>query len=204
MQISNDNMLYYKLYQNIITLFIIKCWQVSSLTALFVLPNVGLNTRPSIVGGPAFTIFCSIRELLSLQNRLSYKTTWKHGPRVVMLQRDCCVCACMPRRWDINGLPNLCLLKLMLSEHSNCIFSPQTLSYLPQLTGHPCTERWLLGRDLTADERKEILHSTLAAIGCKLRLMGNRTIQKMRNGIHRDDSQLCWIFPAWSKNWKLR
>lgn len=38
-----------------------------------------------------------------------------------------------------------------------------------QLTGHPFTERWLLGRDLTAVEIKEIPHSNLDAKGCKLR-----------------------------------
>lgn len=62
------------------------------------------------------------------------------------------------------------------------VFSPQTLPYLPQLTGHPFTERWLLGRDLTAAERKEILHSALAAIGCKLRLMGKRDHTKDEEG----------------------
>lgn len=84
----------------------------------------------------------------------------------------------MPGGWKIKGEPNPFLVKLMVSEHSNCVFSSQSLPYLLQLTGHPFPERGLLGRGLTAAERKEILHSTLAAIGCKLRLMGNRYYRK--------------------------
>ena len=83
----------------------------------------------------------------------------------------------MPGGWNTKGQPNPFLLKLMLSEHSD-LFSPQTLPYLLQLTGHPLTERWLLGRDETVAERKQIPPSAQAVIRCKLRLRGAEIIKK--------------------------